>query len=138
MSADTLVLKWKLEKMVISPRLFIGGYIMQELMSVDNYLEVAADRGMTRASVRISSERKRADLLEEGCTLKLIRGSRFLVSWDDVALDQDFLRKAVASCDMDIDEFFKAHPELNQAQRLWLMSSRANSSLFDSDDNVDQ
>lgn len=104
---------------------------MQEKLSVDNYLEVAADNGKTRTTVRITSKTKRQNLLEEGVALKLVRGSLFLASWEDVALDQAFTKKICTELGNDIDELFKAHPEFNQAQRLWIMSCYANSSLFD-------
>lgn len=103
---------------------------MQEKLTVDNYLEMAADSGKVRTTVRITSKTKRQNLLEEGVALKLVRGSLFLASWEDVALDQNFIKKVCMELEKDIDELFKVHPEFNQAQRLWIMSCYANSSLF--------
>lgn len=91
---------------------------MQGKMSVDEYLEAAAERGLMQTTVRINSKKKLADLCKEDLVVTR-RGSQYCsVSWDN-AIVNDLPEEWTT------DEYFKTHTELTQAQRLWMMAVEA-------------
>lgn len=88
---------------------------MQSRLSVDELMERAAERCLMRTTIRITSKKKREDLAKEGIVVDE-RGSQYCsVSWENAVVND-------LPDDWTTDEYFKVHPELTQAQRLWLMT----------------
>lgn len=92
---------------------------MLEQMGIDQVMEAAADRGRVSVNLRLKSTRQRQALQDEGLALsRTSRTGYYIVSWEDAIVEG--LPK-----DWDLDSIFKERPELNQAQRLWLMTQKA-------------
>lgn len=91
---------------------------MQSRLSVDEILELAAEHGKMETTVRINSKKKVADLLNEGLSVSRRGSLYYFINWSNAIVEG-------LPENWSTDEYFKTHPELNQAQRLWLMSVEA-------------